>query len=718
MRPLILLLIFFPIILTTSAQSLMRMDSVDFFENGVFLTNPYAGGFDQPQFSSVDLNQDGWDDLVVFDRAGDHVIPFVHNGIPGSIAYHFDPAWQAAFPPVREWMLMADYNCDGKADLFTALADSSGVSVYENVSTGNQLAFTLVTHKLMADGNPVTVFETDLPAIVDVDADGDPDILNFDNQGSHVRFYENTGNCNGLSFTVNTNCWGQFKEAGLSNDITLNTACKRGEGGAPGHAGSTICAIDMEGDSALEILLGDLNNSNLVFLHNGGSSLAAEMDSVSPSFPPANPANFQQFPAAFHLDVDHDGLKDLIVAPNAPNISINLKNVWWYKHTGTASSITFSFQGTGFLSETMIETGTVAHPAWLDYNGDGLTDLVIGTFLSRQNSQNESSGLTLYENTGTSQSPVFQLVSRNWLNLDQVFNPGIFGVHPAFGDMDGDGDMDMLLGAESGALHYFRNNAGVGNPVDFQLAEPFFQGIDVGNSATPQIIDINRDNLPDLVIGEQSGNLNYFENTGTISAPVFASGNNAFGAVDVLPQCCTGFSVPWIWENEQGKYELLVGSEAGEIFHYNDIENHLNDTFPLVTKYFGDISEGSRLAPTLADLNYDGKLDLIVGNQRGGIALYETPLSNPLENENNGFSSLFTLYPNPSGPKDEVSITLPYTGDFHLEIFNLNGQLILQQNIRTQSVYTLFDPTLRQGLYLVRITDKGGKSSTIKWMVR
>jgi len=44
--------------------------------NNDTLKNPWGGGLNQPQLSSIDLNADGKKDLVVFDRSGSSILTY------------------------------------------------------------------------------------------------------------------------------------------------------------------------------------------------------------------------------------------------------------------------------------------------------------------------------------------------------------------------------------------------------------------------------------------------------------------------------------------------------------------------------------------------------------------------------------------------------------------------------------------------------------------
>ena len=114
-------------------------------ENSVYFKSPFVGGINAGQFSEIDLNLDGIMDLIVFDKSGNKIIPFINNGLD----YIFAPIYRENFPKnLHDWLLLADYNCDGKNDIFTY--SSGGLAVYENTSI-NSLTFNIVTPLIMTD---------------------------------------------------------------------------------------------------------------------------------------------------------------------------------------------------------------------------------------------------------------------------------------------------------------------------------------------------------------------------------------------------------------------------------------------------------------------------------------------------------------------------------------------------------------------------------------
>ncbi|MEL7535119.1 MAG: T9SS type A sorting domain-containing protein, partial [Bacteroidota bacterium] len=227
---------------------------------------------------------------------------------------------------------------------------------------------------------------------------------------------------------------------------------------------------------------------------------------------------------------------------------------------------------------------------------------------------------------------------------------------------------------------------------------------------------VNGDDLLDLVIGEQAGNLNYYENTGTASNPIFGSGDNAFGGIDVQPACCTGFSVPFLYKDDNAATQLLVGAESGALYRFNQIDGNLAGNFAEQETQFGQIREGTRLSIDAADIDQDGALEWIVGNRRGGLAIYED-LGNALSIRREvSASQNWQIVPNP-GKKakilfDEERVS---TAQLQIKIHSLQGQLIYSRNETSAKPIEL--PELKNGLYIISLWQNHQFLGHQKWSV-
>ena len=884
-----------------------RFDSVDVKIGSSYITNPWAGGLNFVQTSKVDLNNDGTKDLVVFDRTGDKLRTFVNRGTPGMVDYKYDASYEMHFPELHSWVLMEDYNMDGKEDIFTYSKASGGIDIYKNISSmGGGLQFQLVSlqqksiynptranttaaaipdggvsnswdgvsggaafisrpisvtnintsywkitdvtvtilHPNVSDlivylvnpcgdkirlirnaggsgdnftatnfnpyasnvigstgyntapftgtfapeagagawsgflasscnpngvwkinvgdqtgGNtgvvqecsitfyspnytpftslsPVNLYvsSVDIPALSDIDNDGDLDIVTFASTGTYMEYHENLsmdlyGHADSLCYFVRNRCWGYASEDAMSNDYTLHDVCGVNVGN-PGiipdstttaqeeqareerHSGSCQLCIDLDGDGDKEFIVGDVSFANLTMLTNGGTPKAANMVAVDVAFPSNNTStvavDMTLFPCAYYVDVNNDSLKDLIVSPNAPNASENFNSEHYYKNTGTNESPVFQFQQGNLLQDNMIEVGEGAYPVLFDYDNDGLLDLFVGNY-GYYNVAGFEHKLAQFKNIGTPSTPKFELITRDYNNYSTI---GITNIAPAFGDLDGDGDKDMIIGAYDGRLHYFQNIAPAGATANFVLTAANLKNsnnrvIDVGDFAAPQIYDIDGDGMNDVVIGSKNGKLAYFHHTGspTSTVPALDSMTYFFGHVKVnQPGYSTGWCHPYIFK-QSGQTTIIAGTQLGYLRVYNHIDGNLTGTFALVDSTLMGAREGDRTTPTGADLNNDGFIDLIVGNYSGGLSFFKGTATVSTSDDLGELPSWnMDAYPNPANATVTIRINTDKNSAYKIELYNVMGQLIFSEKTTNRNI-TLATEQLKQGMYVCKVSE-------------
>jgi len=715
--------------------------TVPVLRNGQPLDMAWAGGINFSQISDIDLNGDGLKDLFLFDRSGNTVTTLLNTGTPGTAAYRLGrpDVPPTLFSELHDWVLLRDYNCDGKEDIFTYT--QAGFGVYRNTSVGDDLSFEQITNRVNSryvspsgSGTVANLYvsQVDLPSIEDIDGDGDLDILTFSLLGSYMEYHRNLsmelyGTCDSLTFELRNKCWGFFVENFSNNSVTLNTPCDfnvpdpemgGAEGdrpGAPGdaderaHAGSTTLALDLNGDGVKEALLGDISFNNVVALYNGGTVEQAVIISVDTLFPVYDiPVDLPVFPACFYEDVDNDGLRDLLVSPNATSLSENTNSVWYFRNTGTDAAPIFERVQRNLFQDRMIDVGEGAFPVFFDHDRDGLMDLLVANHGYHDQAGSYTGAVALLRNSGTAQSPRFELVTTDYMELS---TSGIgMSMFPAFGDVDGDGDEDMYIGDLQGRLHAYRNTGGTGS-AQFQLWAPNLTDaaggiIDVGQFATPVFHDLDGDGLLDMLVGERNGNLNHYRNTGTATAPAWTLLDEAAGGVSTTEWWnVTGYSVPAIVSLPGGATELLLGSEAGWIYRYTDLVGTPGSTWTLADSTFLGLREGFRTGVAARDLTGDGLPELVIGNYRGGLGLWASEAIAGIPRLE-GVSSL-GIHPNPA--RHMVNITgmaVPPQGG-ELSVFDSLGHLVISKGVASDMIQ-LDVSGWPCGVYTVRMRSSNG----------
>jgi len=751
------LIFIFSLLITLSGISqfgFQRIDTIDVYEGAALQNYAWTGGLDYAQFSNIDLNFDGTEDLFVFDRTNNKVLTFIQGGAPGNPLWLYAPAYESKFPqymnhfdPYEDeqflfsWVLLVDYNCDGKKDIFAAR--SGGIKVFKN--TGNAtdgLSFVQTSIRIKSwqwgTHQYLGVSAADLPGIKDVDGDGDVDILTFGGTGQALEYHKNLsmetyGICDSLLFEMKNICWGRFSESATTSSITLwdtlvypcddqvaNPENWQPFGMDERHSGSTILPLDINANGIMDVVIGDISGTHLTLLTNSGTVVNTNsgMNAFDSNFPSnSTPVNITIFPAGYHADINNDGKRDLVVTPTSPVGSENRNSTWYYENSGTDLAPVFNYQQNDLFQGEMIDVGSRSLPVFFDHNGDGLKDLLVsshGHFDS--GTGNQISSIYYYENTGTLMNPEFTLVTTDYMNISSLGIGFSLFFYPTFGDLDDDGDEDMILGEYSGYCYYFENTGGAGNPAIFStyiilndyMAAPLVTPTNAGIHIAPCLVDLDRDGDLDLTVGRRNGHINYYENIGTAASYSFLYLTNNLGGVNVCEYwTIEGYAIPQ-FVDINGEYNLIVGSKTGWLHLYDDIEGNISTNFHLVDSTLDNIQNGTYSAPAIYDLNDDGRYEMAVGNARGGLALFKSADSSVISVEQIDLNSMIRIYPNPA--QNNLTIELDnVSSDENAQIFiyEMSGKLIDQ--VQTNQFKTVLNTSeWNRGTLLIKIqTDKG-----------
>jgi len=694
------------------------------------LANPWAGGLNSVQVSTADFNEDGREDLFIFDRISARVNVYINESTqPGESNYRYTLQYNSAFPStLKNWAFMRDFNCDGKKDICSN--SQSGMLVwYNTTSTGGQLEFTPANGGNLIQANyaignnpfdaPLYTISVDLPSFVDYDEDGDIDIFSFSEQSTTMYYFKSmqveNGTCDEMDYICANRCYGMFNESPESFDIyyadnfscnlnvnnpRTNDTSSQGENQFR-HTGGTILSLDLDNNGVKDLVIGDVTEPNLISLlmvdTEGGIDSAITFNNDFPfSAGGAAPAvNMTLFPGAFYEDVTNDGVKDLLVSPNANASALDHKSLWLYKNNGTNTSPIFEFVTDAFLQEGMIDWGLGSTPAMEDIDGDGWVDLIVANRVQYDPANQFTSRLSYYRNM-EALTGGFQLEDANWLDVPTL---QLKSVHPSFGDIDGDGDRDLILGDQDGFIRVFEKNNGF-QTAPVQLTDNTGTLIDVGQFAAPQLFDLNRDGLLDLLVGEKEGNINYYKNIGTATAASFQFVEDTLAGI-VAPNYLGvfGYAVPHFVYIPETTY-LFLGTETGVVRIYT-IGDMGNEQYSASLPDENQIKrEGDRSSVSLGDFNQDGFLDLVMGQIGGGLAFFldiwegTEEFAQPLK---------LDVYPNPSAHEWNILLeNVDANGQFVL--YDMNGRQLMRKKAN-QRLTVLSNEDLSNGVYVLQYTN-------------
>ena len=253
-------------------------------KSGDTLSKALIGGLNQPQFQALDINNDGKKDLVIHDRSGGIILPYINKGNNDITTYEYSPNYVSAFPKIdNAWFLLVDYDNDGKEDLWTKI--NFRTVLFRNVTKAGdkKVKFAQISSWLVAynfgspplDSNSISCDNFNIPTIADVDGDGDVDIFSYQANEGNLLLYRNMTADFKLPisppvFDLADFCWGSFIDTTFDGIRVFPCTYKiyRKHGG-----GSTLLWFDNDDDGDLDLLMGNAGGPNLIYLENGKKDL-------------------------------------------------------------------------------------------------------------------------------------------------------------------------------------------------------------------------------------------------------------------------------------------------------------------------------------------------------------------------------------------------------------------------------------------------------------
>ncbi len=346
-----------------------------------------------------DADSDGDADIVVASRDDNTVRWFEHNG--------------ASFPQFTEHLItnnangavsvdVGDVNGDGNQDIASASENDDKIAWYVN-NGANQFSERIV--RQAASPAPQGLDYAKSVRIVDVDSDGDGDLLYGSENGNEVGWYENHGGAQP-----------QFTQRVI--DVGRD------------HV-KYVAAADVDGNGYLDVLSASSADGVIAWYRNNGAQLPQFSSHVITNA--AMGARFVQ-----SADVDGDGDLDVLMASRDDG------RIAWYRNRTIHRNTLYPVQA----QHTLGKIEAARHVRAADMDGDGDLDLVATG--NRDLIWFESNGARPL--TYTSHPIANGINGARWVDLS---------------DLDRDGDVDMVVAStKNNRLLWYENLNG--NPLAFK----------------------------------------------------------------------------------------------------------------------------------------------------------------------------------------------------------------------------------------------------------
>ena len=544
---------------------------------GIEMAQPFLGGFNVPRPQYLDIDSDGDLDLFIQEESG--MLRFFES-VDGRYEWRTDHYQEL---DIGEWYRFVDLDRDGDADLL-AEQRFSHIRYFRNEGSATDPLFRLAVDTLMtAEGRPLFSDRQNIPNIVDLDCDGNLDLFVGLVTGMIKRF-ESVGYDDQMvpRFQLLTE---RFEDIEIIGERQSR------------HGANTMTFGDVDEDGDLDLFWGDFFESGVLLIRNRGTCAQPSMRGEPSPFPLNEPLETSGYNAPSAADVDGDGDMDMAVGVLGGAFNANsttVENLHYLENVGDGN-----FEHRTSRLVPMLDVGSDSVPRVFDADGDGDLDLTVANKIEPDD--NSAGRVFLWRNDGG------RFVEDGFIALADTFHQTV-----APGDLDGDGDVDLLVGKWNRDIAYFRNDGGTYTHV----AAKYIQ-LTRGSNATPTLVDIDADGDLDLFVGEASGTINFYRNEGTTQSPDFQLVSDEWLDIDIGRRSVPTFSD---WDGD-GDFDLFIGSELDGILVFENTGTALMPEFE--ARGALDVPTPVLVSPEFADLDGDGDGDLLMGGVSGGVVYFE-----------------------------------------------------------------------------------------------
>jgi len=476
------------------------------------------------------------------------------------------------------------------------------------------------------------------PFLCDIDSDGDLDLFLGSSSLSNIWFFRNVGTIQNPRFQREDDLLKEVNQKEYHNSASYPTL------------------IDLDGDGDYDLVISTFRG--LQFYRNVGDKYFPVFLKVDNFFFEVNKFIGNDAKPAF-VDVDDDGDFDLFVGIGeslfggpTPGTIVGFRN---------KGRKTFpKFARDKALTEGLYDIGLNAFPSFVDINGDGNYELVVGR---------DQNTFAYFVNSGSKNKPTWKKANL----LNNFFETRSYWKTPYFVDFDSDGDYDLIYGSADGEIYFYRN---VGNKKKalFKLEPELFTPVRItGGASSVSFADFDNDGDYDLISGDYLGTFQYFRNIGSKKNPIFQKARTKFSTLTIK-----SFSTPvFVDLNKDGMIDIVSGSLDGKLYCFIQTKNGFVENESL----FKGVRTIEKSAPAFADIDDDGDLDLLLcGGEPKYCHFY-------LNEGNNRFKRTDSYISKVSFPYDArpTFFDVDGDGDFDLVIGGRDGRLIYYENTGTKS---------------------------------